>query len=134
MIADTTYVRDVGNLPDSLADKQMLPHLWASAKRLRGWVGDTVYDAVETLLEDELGDPRDFLDGFTTTDKALLERARNLASAEAYLAMAMGCASWNTVMDTGGAPSGISTQGVMGDTDSSPFLKLPEEVWKLQEG
>lgn len=109
MIADAAHVRTVGNMPASLGDAVITPHLRNAKRRLKRWVGDSVYAESETEAE-ALDDPRDF------TDEEVSNQTKDLADAEAYLALAAGIVSWNNVMESvGGDAAGISTSGTIGE-------------------
>lgn len=126
MIADLNYMRDVGNLPDAsaLSDLKMQPHLDAAEIRLREWIGDTVYDVAETEAAN-FSEPRDFT--------AATRQTRALAVAEAYLALAHGFPSWNTVMESS-APGagGVAMSGVIGDA-TFRYMNVAEEKNKTDE-
>lgn len=100
MIANSAQVRETGNLPESLKDQQIDPHLRAAKLRLRRWVGATVYDAAEA-------------DAATYT----LAQTQDLQDAEAYLAISIGLRSWNMVMQAVGqkGAAGITDTGIVGE-------------------
>lgn len=124
MIADATHVRSTGNLPDSLGDAVVAPHLRQAGRRLKRWVGETNYGTAETEAAG-LGTPRDF-SGATTLTQALAE-------AEAYLAIAEGLPSWNIVMQSaGGNAAGIMVEGNVGESSTFRYMRA-DEIAKLQE-
>lgn len=105
MIANEAHIRRVGNLPDSLGDAVILPHLRSAKKRIRALVGESVYDAAETDASNESYD-------FTATE----EDTAHLADAEAYFTLSMGLASWNTVMQrVGSTAAGVTAEGTVGE-------------------
>lgn len=107
MIADASHVRKVVNLPASLADAEILPHLRQAGRRLKSWVDASVYSAAETDASANSYD-------FTATDPSTAD----LADAEAYLALGAGLASWNLVMENDGDnAAGIAQRGTIGGDD-----------------
>ncbi len=97
MIADAALVRAVGNLPGALSDDQIAPHLRQASRRLARWVGATLYAAVEA-------------------DSGHAAHA-DVKDAEAYLAVAIGVASWNMAVESVGSEgvAGITQEGNVGD-------------------
>lgn len=122
-IADETHVRTVGNLPASLADAKITPHLRQAGRRLTRWVGSTNYAASQTEAAG-LGSPRSF--------GSASAQCQALADAEAYLALAAGISSWNNVMESaGGTAAGISLSGTIGEGTYNYLT--PEQIEKLRE-
>ncbi len=108
MIADEAHVRTVGNLPAALGDAAITPHLRTAKARLKNWVGDTAYTTAETEAA-TLGSPRDY--------STAQEETAAMADAEAYLTLAAGMQSWNTVMQVYGSnAAGVTQEGTIGET------------------
>jgi len=107
-VADAQHVRTTGNLPDGVSDAVIIPHLRTAGKRLSRWVGASAYAVSETEAAG-LGNPRDF--------SAASSQTTALADAEAYLALALGMASFNIVMtNSGGNAAGIQAEGTIGES------------------
>jgi len=123
MIADANHVRVMGNMPNSLSDAVINPHLRHAGRRLKRWVGDAPYAESETEAG-TLGTPKEF-SGATAQCQAL-------ADAEAYLAIAVGIMSWNTVMQSSGSKAaGIARDGIIGE---STFRYMsPSEIETMQD-
>lgn len=124
MIADANHVRSVGNLPESLGDAVILPHLRQASRRLKRWISSADYESAETEAA-TLGDPRDFSGAAELTQAA--------ADAEAYLAIAEGLASWNVVMQSAGAnAAGVIVEGNLGESSTFRYMRA-DEIAKLQD-
>ncbi|MFQ5629370.1 MAG: hypothetical protein ACE5I1_11465, partial [bacterium] len=121
MIANEAHVRSVGNLPTSLGDAVILPHLRTAKKRIRKLVGSSTYD---TAQADAAAKSYDFT--LTTEDTA------NLADAEAYFTLSLGIASWNTVMQqVGSTAAGITAEGAVGE-NTYRYLN-PDAIKRLSD-
>lgn len=122
MIANEAHIRKVGNLPDSLGNDVILPHLRSAKKRIRALVGDSIYDAAQIDASDQSYD-------FTATQ----EDTAHLADAEAYLTLSLGIASWNTVMQrVGSTAAGVTAEGSVGE-NVYRYLN-PDAIGKLAKG
>ena len=120
MIADAAHVRAIGNLPDSLGETQITPHIRQAARRLKRWVGEIAYTAAAA---DALAKGYDFT--------ATSESTTDLADAEAWLALSSGVVAWNTVMENAGDnAAGIATGGKLGE-DNYTYL-TPGQVEKMR--
>lgn len=124
MIADANHVRSVGNLPESLGDAVILPHLRQASRRLKRWISTADYEAAETEAA-TLGDPRDFSGADALTQA--------VAEAEAYLAIAEGLPAWNTVMQSaGGNAAGVIVEGNLGESSNFSYM-IPHHLLQMQE-
>lgn len=124
MIADANHVRSVGNLPESLGEAVILPHLRQASRRLKRWISSADYESAETEAA-TLGDPRDFSGAAELTQAA--------ADAEAYLAIAEGLASWNVVMQSAGAnAAGVIVEGNVGESSGFSYM-IPYQTAGLQD-
>jgi len=124
MICDAAHVRKVGNFPDSLSATVIDPHIRTAKRRLKRWVGASAYTTAETESE-ATGVPRDF--------SGVADATLDLADAEAYLAIAIGLPSFNTVMEgvTGGSAAGITMTGIVGE-NTYRYMN-PDELKKMRE-
>lgn len=111
MIADAAHVREVGNLPASVTDALLKPHIRTAGTRLKAWVTSTVYAASETAVQAA----RDALGMGETLDVDDLDaQERALIDAEAYLALVAALPSLNMVMHDN---AGVAISGKAGQTD-----------------
>jgi len=130
MIADTAHIRAIGNLPASITDATLNPHLWTAEERLRGWVSSSDYTEAENIAAG-LGTPRNFDTGFAGETGAQIRLTRSLANAEALLALSTAMGPINTVLETAVGAAGISVSGSM-DDNAYQYLS-PAEVAKAEK-
>ena len=125
MIADPAHVRTVGNLPESLGDNIIYPHLRTASRRLKQWVGNDNYTTAETEVATARGNlnPGEELDV-----NSLSPLAQALIDAEAYLALSHGLPTFNMVMHD---DTGVAKGGQAGES-SFQYLS-PQEVELLQQ-
>lgn len=108
MIGNVTYLRQLGNLPDDLAEALLSPHLEAAGDELCLWVGEEAYaDAASQAPSDQL-------------------RARRLKRAEAHLALARAFPSL-----TGNVKPGQGFVGGASLTEGQASYLTPSQVQEL---